>query len=145
MCLSYTLLLLFRMLTCFRASCKSCPKKLTTCSMAARQCTDCKPPEECSPSSSSSQRVGGDVIFQPSLSSSSKLAIPTAGQRRRQRIHHQRQMRLRQQQRRRQNNSTASTWNFRRVWTHTHTTPFLETSFLFFCLFFVFKYQIETN
>ena len=38
----------------FSGSCKSCPKRLTTCSMGARQCTECKSPEECSPSHSPS-------------------------------------------------------------------------------------------
>lgn len=94
----------------FRGSCKSCPKKLTTCAMAARQCTDCKPPEECSASSQRNYSgAGGDVISpSPTLSK-----LPT-NQRRRQQLH-QRQMRLRQQRHRQNNSSTATTTNFRRV------------------------------
>ena len=30
-----------------RAMCKQCPKRMTTCAMGARQCTDCKSPEDC--------------------------------------------------------------------------------------------------
>ena len=36
-----------------RWSCKSCPKRLTTCLMGARQCTDCKSPDECGNNSQS--------------------------------------------------------------------------------------------
>ncbi|KAI9557484.1 hypothetical protein GHT06_017312 [Daphnia sinensis] len=89
-------------------SCKSCPKKLTTCAMAARQCTDCKPPEECSASSQRNYSgAGGDVI-----SPTPTLSKLPANQRRRQQLH-QRQMRLRQQRHRHNNSSTTT--NVRRV------------------------------
>lgn len=36
----------------FRGDCKACPKKLTTCSMGSRQCTDCRPFDECNTATS---------------------------------------------------------------------------------------------
>ena len=84
----------------YRGNCKSCPKKLTTCFMGARQCTDCKPPEECS---APVQRIPGADTAQ-----SSKLATPAR------RKHLQR---IRQQQnRQRQNATTTSSNTRRRVW-----------------------------
>lgn len=90
-----------------RGSCKSCPKKLTTCSMGARQCTDCKPPEECS---TSAQR-NTEVVVASSISTtstSSRLATPA----RRKQLQ---RMRTRQQLRHRTNTTSTTTANPRRL------------------------------